>query len=56
MSCKVARMHVSKTVYSNSLHYIHILEEAGVQVLPDRRYKLVVDNKAPIHRSHAVNK
>ncbi len=38
----------------NSLDYIHILEEAGVQFFPELGYELVDDN-APIHRSHAVN-
>ena len=38
----------------SSLDYIHILEEAVVQFLPELGYELV-DNNAPIHRSHAVN-
>ena len=38
----------------NSLDNFHILAEGGVQFLQELVYKLVDDN-APIHRSHSVN-
>ena len=43
-----------RTRKCKSLDYTQILEEAGVEFFPKLWFKLVDDN-APIHRSHAVN-